>query len=242
MAGRARPVRSSVCAERLIRISLNGLEVGSFETCIVGLPALAVGYLLCAGLIRSASCTRFIDVRGADVQVTGVPEPSAPPVPQAPFQVEGRVLFERFLGLEDLTPLARRTGGTHCAALFTAGGGLVARAEDVSRLGSVSLALGQAAINRSDLRSCFLLMSGRASPLVVAGAARLGLPLVVCGSTPTAKAVGVAQQGRVGLAVIYGPGRMLVYCGRNLIRGIPEAGTDAVPVLHTGTGFLPQYE
>ncbi|OPY30818.1 MAG: formate dehydrogenase accessory protein [Methanocella sp. PtaU1.Bin125] len=220
------PVEVHICEDRPIRIYLNGALAGAFETCPVDMEALAYGYLLCEGLVAPASGIKpsKITIKVKSDVITVEADPVASPSPaRAQFPgVDVGLLFERYVSLNRYSPLCRSTGGTHCAVLFTAYGGAVSSAEDLHAFGAVSKAIGKAMLNGYDPGSCFLLFTGKATPWTVQAAANAGLPLVVCCSPPTSRAIAVARKTGIGLVCVPGPGWMAVFHGDHLLTGLPE--------------------
>ncbi len=87
----------------------------------------------------------------------------------------------------------RAAGGIHAAALFDRTGQVIAVCEDVGRHNAVDKALGFCLLRGIPLDDKILLSTGRASYDMVIKGARLGVPLIASISSPTSRAVELAQ-------------------------------------------------
>jgi formate dehydrogenase assembly factor FdhD len=210
-----------VCEDRPVRVYLNGALAGTFETCPSDLRDLASGFCIAEGHIAAAGDLASVDVRGMDVFVTARTGSNPPPAINDLFEVDAKVLLERYYFMDDCSPLRMRTWGNHSAAIFTAGGGLVAFAEDAQRQGCVCKAIGKAARAGYEPGSCFLMATGRVSQWEVHAVRRAGMPLLASFGVPSAKAVEAARGNGLALVTIDGLARAIVYSGAARIGGLP---------------------
>jgi FdhD protein len=105
----------------------------------------------------------------------------------------------------------RKTGGVHAAAIFDREGGLIASAEDIGRHNAVDKVIGIAALNKTDLGNCFLVLSGRLSGDIVLKAARVGLPVVASLAAALDSGIAIARNTRLTLAGFVRGKRINVY-------------------------------
>jgi FdhD protein len=160
---------------------------------------------------RSTATTSACGVCGRatieDLMEGLTPLPEAPPVPA------GRVRAA-VEGLTAHQPTFDATGGTHCAALYDAGGAVVAAHEDVGRHNAVDKVVGGLLLARAAggrVVPGVLAVSGRAGFEIVQKAARAGIPIVASVSAPTSLAVELARRARVALCGFVRGERMNVY-------------------------------
>ena len=125
-------------------------------------------------------------------------------MPAATLIALGRVLRDEQL-------LHNAVGGVHDAALFDATGDLLVLSEDVGRHNAVDKALGHCLLRGLPVRDRLLLCSGRLSYEMVAKAVRMGIPLLVSISAPTALALELAERFGVTLVGYLRGQRMTVY-------------------------------
>lgn len=128
----------------------------------------------------------------------------------APTLAEGAIA-KGLAALHALQALGAASGGAHATALLAGDGQLLAVAEDVSRHCAMDKAIGLLAQASGDFGEAWALVSSRASFELVAKCARVGLPLLVAMSAPTALALRAAEQSGVGLIGFAREGRWTGY-------------------------------
>jgi FdhD protein len=116
----------------------------------------------------------------------------------------------------------RETGALHAAALFDAGGEIVALREDIGRHNAVDKLIGWALREgKVPLERMGLLLSGRAGFELVHKAARAGIPLVAAMGAPTTLSVDLARHANVTLAGFLRPTKVNVYAGTWRVKELP---------------------
>jgi FdhD protein len=104
--------------------------------------------------------------------------------------------------MEELSrmPLYSRSGGTHCAVLFSERGEALVAAEDIGRHNAVDKVIGGGMKKGLDFTACWLAVSGRLPADMVVKPLLAGIPLVASVSAPTSGGVALGESS--GLTVV----------------------------------------
>lgn len=125
----------------------------------------------------------------------------AAPVASDATRLSVDVLSELPDRLREAQAVFDATGGLHAAALFTAGGQLLAVREDVGRHNALDKLVGWAATERlRPAAGSVLLVSGRVAFEIVQKALVLGSPILAAVSAPSSLAVDLAEE--TGLTLV----------------------------------------
>jgi len=127
------------------------------------------------------------------------------------LKVKAEVVFNSVKQLNFKAKVFRQTGGVHAAAIYKAGGSLVALAEDVGRHNAVDKVIGMAALKQTSFGKCFLTSTGRLSGDVVFKASKVGLPIVASLSAALDSGVAMAKAANLTLAGFVRGKRMNIY-------------------------------
>jgi len=127
------------------------------------------------------------------------------------LKIKAQAIFDSVNHLNFKAEGFRRTGGLHVAAIYKAGGQLVALAEDVGRHNAVDKVIGMAALNKVDFGACFLALSGRMSGDVAFKAAKVGLPIIASLAAALSSGIAIAESADLTLAGFVRGKRINVY-------------------------------
>jgi FdhD protein len=143
------------------------------------------------------------------------------PVIEAPLQVSQTLLAGLPDRLRAAQPAFAATGGLHGAALFDAGGTLLAAREDVGRHNAVDKLVGWALDGgRLPLSEAILFVSGRAGFEILQKAIVAGIPVVGAVGAASTLAVALAERFGVALATFVRPGSLNLFGN---LRRVPAA-------------------
>jgi FdhD protein len=129
---------------------------------------------------------------------------------------------DRFLPLmtqmRERQGIFERTGGSHAAAIFDAGGDVISVAEDLGRHNALDKAIGLALLQRGSVAGCGAVLSSRLSLEMVLKAVRTDLEIVLAVSAPTSLAVEVARHFGVTLCGFVRGNRATIFSHPDRVR------------------------
>ena len=123
--------------------------------------------------------------------------------------------------LQEASPLFGRTGGVHNAGLATTGGVQVVRT-DIGRHNTLDKLYGHALREGIALEDRLVVFSGRISSEIALKLSKMGCPVLVSKSAPTALALSMADDLGITTAGFARDGRMNVYTHPERIRDLPQ--------------------
>jgi FdhD protein len=134
--------------------------------------------------------------------------------PDAGFRLDPEVLCRLPETLRTEQAVFSRTGGLHAAALFNAGGELLALREDIGRHNAVDKIVGWALLQQMlPLSRHVMLVSGRGGFEIVQKALAAGIPILASVSAPSSLAVKLARELGLTLIGFLRGRRFVVYSG-----------------------------
>lgn len=227
-----------VVEEESIKIMLDGRHLVTLLALPGELRELAVGFLICEGVLKriedicsiyvqedtvfcestmeSSELELWTEVRssgciGIKSSWEGIESISSS------VRMEKEVLLNAIEQIKEEGKIWRRTGGTHSSLICTPEGDIVSFCEDVSRACSVDKATGAALLSGRDLSNCALVTTGRLSGGMVAKAARAGIPVVVSKAAPLSTGVQLSKSIGMTLVGFVRKPNLYVYSGEERI-------------------------
>jgi len=223
-----------VVEEESIKIMLDGSHLVTLLALPGELRELAVGFLVCEGVLAGIGDIRSINVQADTVFCETTTDKSElelwkevrssgcigiksswegiEPI-SSNVRMDKEVLLNAIEIIKERGKLWRRTGGTHSSLICTREGGIVSFCEDVSRACSVDKAAGAALLSGRELSDCALVTTGRLSGGMVAKAARAGIPIVVSKAAPLSTGVLVSKMIGMTLVAFVRKPNLYVYSG-----------------------------
>ena len=218
-------------------IMLNGEKIAVIASSGRYANELAVGFLRSEGLITTREEIEKIDLNSADHVINiftknAIPialsshktiassgarcvvedhtDVGAPMLAKDSMVLTPEIVFLLMDGLLEASSLHDSTGGTHSAALASKEGLLTIR-EDIGRHNAIDMLGGYALLNAVDCTDKIIVRTGRVSSEIVHKIRRLGIPLVISISVPTAMAVKLAEDEGITLVGSVRGGKFIVY-------------------------------
>ena len=229
LADGLRTVSYSVAVEDTIDLFVNRVHMAAILATPEMLNELAIGYLICEGIVKSRKEVKDICIDGRMIHVEIEPsehielwrelrssgcvgvrwdENEAISVDSdATFNQDAIKKSLRFLESD----IYKKTHGTHAACLVNKAGECIVKAIDVGRHNAFDKVVGRACIEGIDLGSHFLLSSGRQSAGMVMKAARAGIPLVATKTAPLNTGVEAAKRTGVCLVCFVSKDKLSVF-------------------------------
>lgn len=216
--------------EAAVVLQLNGNRLLKTQCMTHDLAEMAVGFMVCEGLLQDRSELRDVKVDPRAATVTVIAD-----IPEERVQQAGaherlasggsktgvidwmqehtdagyRIRSSFALGAERVLRLGNafnRYDGLYRetrfvhSAALSDGENLLYHAEDVGRHNAVDKAVGYGFLQGIDFQRCILLCSGRFSLEMVSKAGRIGIPLYVSPAAPSVEAVELAD--RIGMCLV----------------------------------------
>lgn len=208
-----------VAIEERIEIVLDGTVVADLFCLPSELEELAVGHLVCEGLISCPEDLASVKAEGKAVYCESRGrkiETELRPI-DSDLWMSPELIFGAVDQLNEKAHLWRRTGGTHSALVLREDGAIASFCEDVNRSSAVDKAVGAALLAGADLSRSALTTTGRLSSVMVFKAARAGIPVLVSRAAPLSTGIDLARRLGMTLVAFARRPKLYVYSGEERI-------------------------
>jgi FdhD protein len=222
-------VSCPVAVEVTIDLFVNRIHMAAILATPEMLDELALGYLICEGIVKSSKEIKDIHIDGRTIHVEIEPSEhielwrelrSSGCVgvrwdENEAISVDSDAVFNRDAIKKSLrfleSDIYKKTRGTHAACLVNNRGKCMIKAIDVGRHNAFDKVVGRACIEGIDLRYHFLFSTGRQSAGMVMKAARAGIPLVATKTAPLNTGIEAAQRSGICLVCFVSNDKLSVF-------------------------------
>jgi FdhD protein len=219
----------TVAVENTIELFINKIPIASILSTPEMLKELAIGYLICEGLVKNPDSIRNFKIDGNRIYA-GIEQSEHLELwrelrssgcvgvrweENENISIDSVTRFsansiEKSLGFLE-SDIYRKTHGTHAACLINVRGECMAKSIDVGRHNAFDKVVGYAYLNGIDVREHFIISTGRQSAGMVLKAARAGIPLVATKTAPLNSGIDAAQRCGVCLVCFVSNDRISVF-------------------------------
>lgn len=219
----------SVAVEDTVDLFVNRLHMTAILATPEMLKELAIGYLICEGIVKAPEEIGHINIDGKTIHIKVEPTEhlelwrelrSSGCVgvrwdENETIYVSSDTVFSKDAIRKSLVFLEsdvyKETRGTHAACLVNTEGECVVKAIDVGRHNAFDKVVGRAILDGINLSEHFLFSTGRQSAGMVMKAARAGIPLVATKTAPLNTGIEAAQRAGVCLVCFVSHDKMSVF-------------------------------
>ncbi len=229
LARGAREKTYTVAVEDTIDLFVNKLHMASILATPEMLKELAIGYLICEGVVKNRDEIRALRIEGKAIYI-GIESTEHLELwrelrssgcvgvrwdENEAISVMSDIIFNHDTVRKSLvfleSDIYRKTHGTHAACLVNPEGECVMKAIDVGRHNAFDKVVGRAILEGIDVSRHFLLSTGRQSAGMVMKAARAGIPLVATKTAPLSTGIEAAQRSGVCLVCFVSRDKLSVF-------------------------------
>ena len=234
--GKDEELDDEIVKEYTLQIRLDGKDFVQAALSPNLLEEFVLGFLRTRGLISGLQDVVSIEIDGTTASVVRIPHlrrtiPEltliestgsrnidrdsafrvAAGISPSSLRVSPRVIADGLSALAKM-PIYKRTGGAHCAILFSQTGEKLFSAEDIGRHNAVDKTIGCGMRKGIDFGKCWLAVSGRLPADMVMKAVIVGIPLIASVSAPTSDGIDAGDRAGVTVVGFVRGGRLNCYC------------------------------
>ena len=229
-------INVDVIIEERFDLFVNNVHITTFFLSPVELEELALGFLVCEGLIKPDTKVSNIRIEESAIfcnididnheleELTRLERCGTTSYRKdRSKQINSNIKFStdaiiRAVGqLKEVGRIWHRTGGAHTSMVCNERGEVLFFCEDVGRACSVDKVVGKALLNGTDLSKCALVTTGRLASTMVSKVVNAGFPLVASKGATVREAAEMAQETGITLVAFVRGKDLYVYAGEERV-------------------------
>lgn len=214
-------ITDTIALEKKLQVIINGNEIISLLCTPLQIRELVIGFLLTEGILKGHFCAESISIKYDDeitvsIKLDGEIEERQMTITSGcvggitfsarkelnrisdKFVLNAGTLKKLFIDFTQKSELFRMTGCVHSAAIANRDG-IIFFAEDIGRHNAVDKVIGHCILENIPFTEKILLASGRLSSEIVTKAGRWEIPVIASRTSPTSRAVEIADNAGITL-------------------------------------------
>ncbi|NWF99214.1 MAG: formate dehydrogenase accessory sulfurtransferase FdhD [Nitrospirae bacterium] len=229
-----------IAVEKKLQVVINGKEIVSFFCTPLQVRELVIGFLLTEGILKGHFCAESLSINYGDeitVNITldgeieerqmtitsgcvgGVTFSAKKELNRISdnFVLNAETLKKLFIDFNQRAELFRMTGCVHGAAIADRDG-IIYFSEDIGRHNAVDKIIGCCILENIPFPEKILMASGRLSSEIVTKAGKWGIPVISSRTSPTSRAVEIAEKAGITLVGFVRGDRFNIYSNSHRIK------------------------
>ena len=210
-----------ILIENPIELFLNGSLFSRLTCTGDDVKSLVVGHLFCESAIKSPDEVLDISIcNGAHSKITSVyiktsgleiPKQTDTAMCVSPLVLDYSLVVKVFEKFQERSPLFKKTGAVHSAALLDTDYRFCYFCEDMGRHNAVDTVIGKALLGDFSLSQAILITSSRMPLELMQKARRAQIPAVFSISAPTLQSILFARENNMALVGMFRNNRINIY-------------------------------
>lgn len=196
--------------EHILQLEISEIQTANLVCTNEKLKELVIGYLLNYGLIQKLDDLQKLDISASGEYAFAVVEKCGSDVRETVHAKEALkwMPIEQVYRLSEIRDCAeimnkcankhKETGGVHCSALFS-NQEVISLFEDLGRHNTIDKIAGDMILRSIEVKDTLLVTTGRISSDMVLKANKMGVSVIASYSTPTSRAIVMAEKANMTL-------------------------------------------
>jgi len=229
-----------IAVEKKLQVVINGKEIVSFFCTPLQVRELVIGFLLTEGILKGHFCAESLSINNGDeitvsITLDGEIEERQMTITSGcvggitfsakkelnrisdNFVLNAETLKKLFIDFNQRAELFRMTGCVHGAAIADRDG-IIYFSEDIGRHNAVDKIIGCCILENIPFSEKILMASGRLSSEIVTKAGKWGIPVISSRTSPTSRAVEIAEKAGITLVGFVRGDKFNIYSNSHRIK------------------------